>query len=59
NAKHKSALVCQPKTTTGLTKEKMSEFKIKKPRESSLNWKPLHNDWAATTSKPDDDQGYN
>ncbi|GKC66952.1 DNA topoisomerase 2, partial [Tanacetum coccineum] len=46
-------------TTTGLTKEKTSEFKTKKPEESSLNWKPLHNDWAATTSKPNEVQAYN
>ncbi|GKA85282.1 hypothetical protein Tco_0806936 [Tanacetum coccineum] len=59
NAKDKSALVCLPKTTTGLTKEKMSEFKTKKPEESSFNWKPLHNDSAATTSKPNDVQAYN
>ncbi|GKF13962.1 hypothetical protein Tco_0055424, partial [Tanacetum coccineum] len=25
-------------------KKKMSEFKTKKPEESSLNWRPLHND---------------
>ncbi|GKA85281.1 hypothetical protein Tco_0806935 [Tanacetum coccineum] len=37
----------------------MSEFKTNKPEESSLNWKPLHNDWAATTSKPNDVQAYN
>ncbi|GJT17818.1 hypothetical protein Tco_0876524 [Tanacetum coccineum] len=37
NAKPKSALACQPKTTTGLTKEKTSEFKTKKPEESLLN----------------------
>ncbi|GKB39104.1 Orf y [Tanacetum coccineum] len=41
NAKPKSALACQPKTTTGLTKEKTSEFKTKKPEESLLKWKPL------------------
>ncbi|GKG26451.1 hypothetical protein Tco_0399597, partial [Tanacetum coccineum] len=41
NAKPKSASVCQPKTTTGLTKEKTLEFKTKKQEESSLNWKPL------------------
>ncbi|GJZ77455.1 hypothetical protein Tco_0642127 [Tanacetum coccineum] len=49
---------CQLKTTTGLTKKKMSEFKTKKPEESSLNWRPLHNDWAATTSKPREVQYY-
>ncbi|GJU77458.1 hypothetical protein Tco_1274528 [Tanacetum coccineum] len=37
NAKPKSASVCQPKTTTGLTKEKTLEFKTKKPEESLLN----------------------
>nr|GEY76037.1 protein DA1-related 1 isoform X1 [Tanacetum cinerariifolium] len=42
---------CQPKTITGLTKEKTLEYKTKKPEESSLNWKPLPNDWAVTTSK--------
>ncbi|GKE01391.1 hypothetical protein Tco_1389374, partial [Tanacetum coccineum] len=52
NTKPKSALVCQPKTTTGLIKEKTLEFKTKKPEESLLNWKPLPSDWAATTSKP-------
>nr|GEX36842.1 hypothetical protein [Tanacetum cinerariifolium] len=50
NVRPKYALENLPKTTTGLTKEKMSEFKTKKPEESSLNWKPLHNDWDATTS---------
>ncbi|GJU74421.1 hypothetical protein Tco_1265826 [Tanacetum coccineum] len=58
NAKPKSASACQLKTTTGLTKKKMSEFKTKKPEESSLNWRPLHNDWAATTSKPKEVQDY-
>nr|GEV98565.1 reverse transcriptase domain-containing protein [Tanacetum cinerariifolium] len=42
NAKHKSALENQLKITTGLTKEKTSEFKTKKPEESSLNWNPSH-----------------
>nr|GEU85609.1 retrotransposon protein, putative, Ty3-gypsy subclass [Tanacetum cinerariifolium] len=50
---------CQPKTITGLTKEKTLEFKTKKPEESSLNWKPLPNDWAATTSKPKEVQTNN
>ncbi|GKE40777.1 hypothetical protein Tco_1464182, partial [Tanacetum coccineum] len=58
NAKPKSALACQPKTTTGLTKEKTSEFKTKKPEESLLNWKPLPSDWAATTSKPKEVQDH-
>nr|GEV88540.1 zinc finger, CCHC-type [Tanacetum cinerariifolium] len=52
NARPKSALENPLKITTGLTKEKTLEFKTKKPEESSLNWKPLRNDWAATTSKP-------
>ncbi|GKA07490.1 hypothetical protein Tco_0686714 [Tanacetum coccineum] len=59
NAKPKSALVCQPKTTTGLTREKTSRFKTKKQEESSLNWKSLLNDWAATTSKPKEVQTNN
>ncbi|GKC00862.1 hypothetical protein Tco_0986998, partial [Tanacetum coccineum] len=50
NTKLKSVLGNQPKTTTGLIKEKMLEFKIKKPEESSLNWKPWHKDWDAITS---------
>ncbi|GKA19198.1 ORFIII-like polyprotein [Tanacetum coccineum] len=58
NAKHKSNWYINQRQPLGLTKEKMSEFKTKKPGESSLNWKPLHNDWAATTSKPDDDPGW-
>ncbi|GJS49357.1 hypothetical protein Tco_0599478 [Tanacetum coccineum] len=41
NAKPKSALECQQKTTIGLTKEKTLEFKTKKPEGSSLNWKAL------------------
>ncbi|GKC19027.1 Orf y [Tanacetum coccineum] len=36
--------------TTGQINEKMFEFKIKKPEESSSNWKPWHKDWDATTS---------
>ncbi|GKD06907.1 hypothetical protein Tco_1186592 [Tanacetum coccineum] len=59
NAKPKSALECQQKTTIGLTKEKTLEFKTKKPEGSSLNWKPLPSDWAATTSKPKEIQTYN
>ncbi|GJR26171.1 hypothetical protein Tco_1102403 [Tanacetum coccineum] len=54
----KSALACQLKTTTGLTKKKTSELKTKKTEESSLNWRPLHNDWAATTSKLKEVQDY-
>ncbi|GJU52433.1 Orf y [Tanacetum coccineum] len=45
-------------TITGLTKEKILEFKTKKLKESSLNWKPLPSDWAATTSKPKEVQAY-
>ncbi|GKA15363.1 neutral ceramidase 2-like protein [Tanacetum coccineum] len=44
NAKPKYALENQPKTTTRQIKEKMLEFKIKKPEESSSNWKPWHKD---------------
>ncbi|GJT07295.1 hypothetical protein Tco_0841757 [Tanacetum coccineum] len=58
NAKLKSTLECQLKTTTGLTKRKTSEFKTNKPEEFSSNWKPLHNDWAVTTSKPKEAQDY-
>ncbi|GKD18648.1 hypothetical protein Tco_1207806 [Tanacetum coccineum] len=59
NVRPKSALENPLKITTGPTKEKTSEFKTKKPEESSLNWKPLHNDWAATTSKPKEVQANN
>ncbi|GJY28121.1 Orf y [Tanacetum coccineum] len=55
NTKLKSALGNQPKITTGLIKEKMLEFKIKKPEESSLNWKPWHKDWDAITSNYSED----
>nr|GEV23630.1 putative reverse transcriptase domain-containing protein [Tanacetum cinerariifolium] len=56
NAKPKYALDDQPKTTTGQIKEKMFESKTRKPEESSLNWKPWHRDWDATTSNfPEDD----
>nr|GEX00041.1 hypothetical protein [Tanacetum cinerariifolium] len=51
NAKPKYVSECQPKTITSLTKENTLEYKTKKPEESSLNWKPLPNDWAVTTSK--------
>nr|GEW53835.1 ORFIII-like polyprotein [Tanacetum cinerariifolium] len=34
----------------GIIKEKMFEFKTRKPEESSSNWKPWHKDWDATTS---------
>nr|GEU59616.1 TPA: orf y [Tanacetum cinerariifolium] len=50
NTKPKYALDNQPKTTTGQIKEKMFEFKTRKPKESSSNWKPWHRDWDATTS---------
>ncbi|GJZ35615.1 hypothetical protein Tco_0581432 [Tanacetum coccineum] len=50
NAKLKYALDNQPKITTGQTKEKMFEFKPKKPEESSSNWKPWLKDWDAITS---------
>lgn len=53
NAKPKSSLKCQPKTTIGLTKMKMSEIKTKKPEEFSSIWKPLHNNWDVTTSGND------
>ncbi|GKD13987.1 hypothetical protein Tco_1198394 [Tanacetum coccineum] len=59
NVRPKSAFENPLKPTTGLTKKKTSEFKTKKPEESSLNWKPLHNDWAATTSKPNEVKAYN
>nr|GEV12651.1 retrotransposon protein, putative, Ty3-gypsy subclass [Tanacetum cinerariifolium] len=44
NEKLKSALDNQPRTTTGQIKEKMFEFKTRKPEESSSNWKPWHRD---------------
>ncbi|GKC68263.1 hypothetical protein Tco_1100861 [Tanacetum coccineum] len=50
NTKLKSVLGNQPKTTIGLTKEKMFAFRTKKPEESSSNWKPWHKDWDAITS---------
>nr|GEV96576.1 retrotransposon protein, putative, Ty3-gypsy subclass [Tanacetum cinerariifolium] len=59
NAKPKYVSECQPKTITGLTKRKTLEFKTRKQEESSLNWKPLLNDWAATTSKPKEVQTNN
>nr|GEY41884.1 heme peroxidase [Tanacetum cinerariifolium] len=59
NVKPKSALENPLKMTSDLTKEKTLEFKTKKPEESSLNWKPLHKDWAATTSKHNKVQAYN
>ncbi|GKF80259.1 hypothetical protein Tco_0238861 [Tanacetum coccineum] len=59
NVRPKSALENPIKITTSSTKEKTSEFKTKKPEESSLNWKTLHNDWAATTSKPKEVQANN
>ncbi|GJX23537.1 retrotransposon protein, putative, ty3-gypsy subclass [Tanacetum coccineum] len=59
NAKPKYALDNQPKTTTGQTKEKMFEFKTKKPEESSSNWKPWHKDWDAITSNHSEDDAIN
>nr|GEV10287.1 ORFIII-like polyprotein [Tanacetum cinerariifolium] len=59
NAKPKYVSECQPKTITGLTKEKTLEYKTKKPEESLLNWKPLPNDWVVTTSKPKEVQTNN
>ncbi|GKE57229.1 Orf y [Tanacetum coccineum] len=59
NAKFKYALDNQPKTTTGQIKEKMFEFKTKKPEESSLNWKPWHKDWDAITSNHLEDDAIN
>ncbi|GKA82315.1 RNA-directed DNA polymerase, partial [Tanacetum coccineum] len=55
NAKPRYALDNQPKTTTGQINEKMFEFKIKKPEESSSNWKPWHKDWDAITSNHSED----
>ncbi|GJY94184.1 putative polyprotein [Tanacetum coccineum] len=55
NAKPKYALDNQPKTTTSQTKEKMFEFKTKKPEESSSNWKPSHKYWDAITSNHSED----
>ncbi|GJT87832.1 Orf y [Tanacetum coccineum] len=55
NAKLKYDLDNQPKITTGQTKEKMFEFKTKKPEESILNWKPWHKDWDAITSNHSED----
>ncbi|GKB65345.1 hypothetical protein Tco_0921531 [Tanacetum coccineum] len=49
----------QPKTITGQTKEKMFEFKIKKPEESSSNWKPWHKDWDAITSNHSEEDAIN
>nr|GEW04227.1 hypothetical protein [Tanacetum cinerariifolium] len=36
-------------------KERMFEFKTRKPEESSSNWKPWHKDWDATTSNFQED----
>ncbi|GJV73451.1 Orf y [Tanacetum coccineum] len=55
NTKLKSVLGNQPKTTIGLTKEKMFAFRTKKPEESSSNWKPWHKDWDAITSNYSND----
>ncbi|GKA20550.1 hypothetical protein Tco_0700539 [Tanacetum coccineum] len=59
NAKLKYALDNQPKITTGQTKEKMFEFKPKKPEESSSNWKPWLKDWDAITSNHSEDDAIN
>ncbi|GJX80825.1 putative polyprotein [Tanacetum coccineum] len=59
NAKPRYALDNQPKTTTGQIKEKMFEFKTKKPEESSSNWKPWHKDWDAITSNQSEDDAIN
>ncbi|GJT07836.1 Orf y [Tanacetum coccineum] len=59
NTKLKSALGNQPKTTTGPIKEKMLEFKIKKPEESSSNLKPWHKDWDAITSNYSEENAIN
>ncbi|GJW98763.1 hypothetical protein Tco_0180571 [Tanacetum coccineum] len=57
-----------PKTTeavvdarmlSGQTKEKMFEFKTKKPEESSTNWKPWHKDWDPITSNHSEDDAIN
>nr|GEX70461.1 RNA-directed DNA polymerase [Tanacetum cinerariifolium] len=59
NAKPKYALDDQPNTTTGQIKEKMFESKTRKPKESSLNWKPWHRDWDAITSNFQEDDASN
>ncbi|GKA74780.1 Orf y [Tanacetum coccineum] len=59
NTKLKSVLGNQPKITTGPIKEKMLEFKIKKPEESLLNWKPWHKDWGVITSNNSDKNAIN
>ncbi|GJS59281.1 hypothetical protein Tco_0654065 [Tanacetum coccineum] len=59
NAKLKYALDNQPKITTGQTREKMFEFKTKKPEESSSNWKPWHKDWDAITSNHSEEDAIN
>ncbi|GKD69640.1 Orf y, partial [Tanacetum coccineum] len=59
NAKPRYALENQPKITTGQIKEKMFEFKIKKPEESSSNWKPWHKDWVAITSNQSEEDAIN
>ncbi|GKC30148.1 ORFIII-like polyprotein [Tanacetum coccineum] len=51
NAFQKNMKITCEEITTSLTEDKTSEFKTKKQEESLLNWKPLPNDWAATTSK--------
>ncbi|GJX58505.1 hypothetical protein Tco_0289895 [Tanacetum coccineum] len=37
----------------------MLEFKIKKPEESSSNWKPWHKDWDAITSNYSEEDAIN
>ncbi|GKC78523.1 hypothetical protein Tco_1129297 [Tanacetum coccineum] len=59
NTKLKYALDNQPKITTGQIKEKMFEFKTKKLKESSSNWKPWHKDWDAITSNQSEDDTIN
>ncbi|GKE24871.1 hypothetical protein Tco_1436383 [Tanacetum coccineum] len=59
NAKPRYALDNQPKITTGQTREKMFEFKIKKPEEFSSNWKPWHKDWEAITSNHSENDAIN
>ncbi|GKB01464.1 hypothetical protein Tco_0829508 [Tanacetum coccineum] len=46
-------------TTIGQINEKMFEFKIKKPEESSLNLKPWHKDWEEITSNQSENDAIN
>ncbi|GKE07702.1 putative polyprotein [Tanacetum coccineum] len=59
NTKPRYVLENQPKTTIGQINEKMFEFKIKKPEESSLNLKPWHKDWEAITSNQSEEDAIN